>query len=164
MADGDFRGVRLEAPMLQDWVYLAHHMRDDERAQWEALTGMPYDADFAARGFANTPGVAFVLIGADNKPIVGGGFEEIRPKVWQTWMAGSPEGWGTNWRAITKYSRRLINDLFASGRAQRVQTYALESRKAAHQWYLRGLGQSYESTLPKFYSDGQSAVCYARVE
>lgn len=152
----------ITAPALQDFVWLAMHMREDERAQWEALTGMPYDADIAARGFANIPGVSFVLLDDEGRAFCAGGFEEIRPRVWQTWMAGTAEGWEQHWRAITKHSRRLMANLFESGRAQRIQTYALASRTAAHEWYRRGLQQQFEATHPCFFADGQAAVCYAR--
>lgn len=139
-------------------------MRPDEIAQWKALTGYEtYEPNSAALGFAMMQGPTFVLVGDDGVPVVAGGLEPIRPKVYQTWMVGTMDGWGKHWRAITKASRRLIDDLLASGEANRVQTMALTTRTEAHEWYRRGLGMDYEATLRGFFSDGSSAALFAKV-
>lgn len=152
-------------PSVMDLAWLAAHMREDERAQWCAVTGRAeYDADLAARTFAMTVGPMFCLYGDDAMPLCAAGFEEIRPGVWQTWMAGTPEAWETHWRTITKHTRRICEGLFADGVARRIQTYALASRRAAHVWYSRCMGQTYEGLHRSFYADGQDAVCYARTK
>lgn len=165
MADGcAIAGVRLATPIVGDFVYLAQNMRDDEIAQWLALTGAAdYNPDLCARGFLALTGPAFVLVGPDNLPVVAGGFEPIRPGVYQTWMAGTTAGWAKHWKAITRHSRRLVDGMLRDGVAQRVQTYALASRTAAHTWYERGLGQTFEGVHRSFFADGQDAVCYARI-
>lgn len=148
------------APTVMDLAYLAMHMREDEKAQWSALTGLPYDAELCARGMAAIPGPSWCLVGDDGMPLVVAGLEPIRPGVYQAWMAGTPEAWVTHWRSITKHCRRVFADLFAEG-AQRIQTLALESRKAAHVWYERGLLHRYEGTHAAYFADGQNAVHYA---
>jgi hypothetical protein len=165
MADGSaiiLPEVRVGFPTAFDLAWLAMHMRADEQAQWCALTGRgEYDADLCARGMAAIGGVSWCLYGRDGRPFCAGGFEEVRPKVWQTWMAGTDEGWKRHWRTITKEARRCMAGLFAHG-AQRIQTYALASRTEAHEWYRRGLLQDYEGTHRAFFADGQDGVCYAR--
>lgn len=154
--------IQLAAPIMEDLSFVARRMREDERAQWCALTGRDeYDPDLCARGLARLDGPAFCLV-SEGLPFCVGGFEPIRPGVYQTWMAGTPEGWEQHWRAITKHSRRLMAQLLATD-AHRVQTYALASRKQAHEWYARGLGQSFEAIHRCLFADGQDAVCYARV-
>jgi hypothetical protein len=166
MADGALtvHGVRLAVPIVEDFAYLARRMRPDEIAQWLALTGQAeYDPNTAARAFCAMQGVTFCLVDPTGLPIAAGGFEPVRPRVVQTWMVGTMEGWEQHWRAITKHARRLIDGLLTSGEAQRVQTYALASRTQAHEWYARGLGQTFEGTHRRFFADGQDAVVYAKV-
>lgn len=156
--------VRIGTPLVEDFAYLARRMRPDEIAQFLALTGQKeYHPDFAARAFLMTPGMSFVLVDRANLPFCAGGFEEVRPGVWQTWMVGTMEGWAKHWRAITKHSRKTMDFLFNEQGARRIQTYALASRKDAHEWYARGLKQEFEGLHRQFFADGQDAVCYARV-
>lgn len=167
MADGSrpATGLRLVRPLVEDVAYLSRRMREDEIEQWLALTGFAeYDPDRAARSIIATMGeVNFCLVDADERAIVVGGYDEIRPKVWQTWMVGTKEGWERHWRSITKAARRTMDSLLDSGRAHRVQTYALASRTAAHEWYRRGLGMTYEGTHRRHFASGADAVCYAKV-
>lgn len=154
---------RLSRPILEDFAFICRRMREDECAQWCALTGFEhYNPDLAARGLAVLTGPSFSLVDDQGLPYCVGGFEPIRPGVYQTWMAGTDAGWVHHWREITKQSRRLMDDLLAHD-AQRIQTYALASRTQAHEWYSRGLKQTFEGVHRRFFADGQDAVCYARV-
>lgn len=153
----------LGTPSLFDLAYVAAKMRDDEKAQWCAMTGFAtYDADIAARTFASTDGPSFCLYRHDGMPLVVAGLEPVRPGVFQTWMAGTPDAWSQHWLSMTKHCRRLFDSMFADGTARRIQTYALESRRAAHVWYARGLLLHLEGVHRAFFADGQNAVCYAR--
>lgn len=143
-------------------VYLCDRMRRDEVVQYEALTGFPYDPEVAAQGFINLPGIKFTVVGPDGYPAASGGYHEIIPAVWQSWMVGSEEGWKTSWRAITKASRWVIEGLFAGG-ARRLQTTALASRTCAIEWYTRSLGLKYEGTHKCFGAHGEDVVAFARV-
>lgn len=153
--------IHLGVPTVVDLAYLAEHMREDERAQWCALLGAEsYDSDIAARIFATTQGFAWCLY-EDDMPLVAAGLQPIQSGVYQTWMVGTADAWERHWRRITKECRRMFDGLLADGTARRIQTYALESRVFAHQWYAKGLGQHYEGTLAEWFTDGQNAVCYA---
>lgn len=167
MGDGSrtTAGVRMVRAAVEDVAYVSRRMRADEVQQWLALTGLPeYDPDVAARSIIATMGeLAFAIVDGDGRAIVVGGFDEIRPQVWQTWMVGSDEGWAQYWRSITKITRGAMGDLLASGRAHRLQTHALASRTAAQEWYRRGLGMTYEGTHRRHFADGSDAVCYARI-
>lgn len=153
----------LGAPTVMDLAWLAVNMRDDEKAQWVAMTGADYDADLAARGFAAIAGPAWCLYDdATRMPLAVAGLEPQRPGVYRAWMAATPGAWVTHWRTITKVCRRTFDAMLRDGSARRIETVALASRRAAHAWYDRGLGQRYEGTLDYFYADGQPAVIYAR--
>jgi hypothetical protein len=159
------REVTLGHPSALDIAWLCGAMRADEIQQWLALTGRTeYDADLAARGLLALAGPSFCLVDRSGIPFCAGGFEEVRPKVWQTWMVGTEDGWARYWRAITKYSVTLADNLLADGSAHRIQTYALASRERAHEWYERGLKMQFEATHRRFFADGQDAVCFARVQ
>lgn len=165
MADGNLQtGVRLAEPSVFDVGWLCQRMRSDEIAQWCALTGhATYDAELAARGVLATMGpFAFSILGDDNMPVVVGGFVETRPRVFQTWMVGTEEGWTSHWRSITKHAKRAMDALLKE-RAHRVETVALASREAAHAWYVGGLGMKQEATLRRYFSDGQDGVMFSKV-
>jgi hypothetical protein len=151
---------------LSDLLFVAHRMRDDEIEQYLAITGNEaYDPDDCVRSVLQVMGeVNFCMLDADGNPYCIGGYDEIRPKVWQTWMMGTPDGWKNHWRDITKLSRRTMDALLSSSRAHRVQCYALASRTEAHDWYRRGLGMTFEATVQKLFADGQDGVCYVKVK
>lgn len=143
--------------------YLCERMRPDEIEQYLALTGAKdYDPDVAARGFQNLNGLKFTVLGPDGLPVAAGGYEEVQPGVWNSWMVGSMEGWGTSWRSMTKATRWLMDGLFEMG-ARRLQTQALASRARAIEWYERSLGLQREGTLRKLGRDGEDVACFARV-
>lgn len=143
--------------------YLCERMRPDEVEQYLALTQhKDFDPDLAARVMMNTPGMKFTLVGDDGLPACAGGYEEILPGIWQSWMVGSVEGWGKNWRSITKGSRWLMDGLFQMG-ARRLQTSALASRTQALEWYERSLGLEREGVMRAFGRNGEDVVLYSKV-
>lgn len=162
MADGSARTIpliRFGPALLADLVFIAQRMRPDEVAQWCALTGRGYSADAMVRALANLP--ADVLVGRDNMPVLAGGIDTLRPGVGEAWMIGTLDGWAQYGVAITRWGRKILTSALASG-FHRVQTVALESRTAAHEWYERGLGMRREAVLPGYFADGQSGVMFAK--
>lgn len=148
----------------EDLLYLCKRMRADEIEQYLAITHAPsYDFRVAAVGMMNIPGVKFSLLGVDDLPVVAGGYEEVAPGVWQSWMVGTEDGWAKHWRSITKETRRLMDELLEAG-AVRLQTTALASRTLAHRWYTKGLGMQYEGTLRRMASGGRDVSMFARVK
>ena len=155
--------VRMGYPILEDFAYLARHMRPDEIDQFCAMTGVgEYNADIAARSLAAIPGYAWVLVGADGLPFLVGGFQPIRPGVYEGWLAGTMEGWQRHGFAITRICRRQMDALLREG-AHRVQIPALASRVAAHAWYERGLGMTREGRMPGYCADGRDAEMFGKV-
>lgn len=155
--------LRLAAPLLADFVRIARDMRPDEQAQFCAMRGLPgYDADIAARDLAATPGPAWVLVDGEGFAVLAGGFIPIRPGVYECWLAGSLAAWERHWRTFTRVCRRLMDELFANG-AHRIETVALASRTAAHDWYVRGVGMVCEGLRPGYCADGQDGIGFALV-
>lgn len=143
--------------------YLCDRMRPDEIEQYVALTHADsYDPEVAARGFMNTPGVKFTIVSRCGMPAAAGGYQEVMPGIWQSWMVGSVEGWAECWRSITKGSRWVMDGLFQMG-ARRLQTNALLSRTAAIEWYEQGLGLQREGVMRGMGRGGEDVVLYAAV-
>jgi hypothetical protein len=145
---------------FRDWhVYnICARMRQDEVEQYEALVGK-FNEEVAARGFINLPGVRFTLVDDNGIPIIVGGYYEIGTGVWQSWMAGSMEGWSSHWRSITKASRWLMERLFETG-ARRLQTIALADRTKTREWYERSLKLIHDGTWEGHGNAGETVVTY----
>jgi len=153
---------RLERLTLRDLIVLCAEMRPDEIDQFKALTGADeFDFEAAAAGMFNTPGIKFLLTNGDGKMLVAGGFEQVRPRVWHSWMTGTMGAWGDHWRSITEASRFVMDCLFEDG-AQRVETYALADRKAACKWYEAGLRMKLDGVMPNYAADGRDVAVYSR--
>jgi len=138
-------------------------MRPDEIEQYVALTNADFfDPDVAARGLMNIPGVKFTLAARDGFPIVSGGYQEVNPGVWLSWMVGSMDGWDKHWRSITKATRWLMDGLLAEG-ARRLETVVLSSRTKTIEWYERSLGMEFEGKKRAYCRDGQDLSMYVRL-
>ena len=163
MADGQSiaTGCRLSLPTLRDFAWVAERMRPDEIDQWTAKTGAAYHAEACAMAMANTAGPHFALVDAAGYPVGVGGFDPVRPGVYECWAAGTLEGWDAHWRAITLTCARMMRRLFADG-AHRIQTTALSSRTRAHEWYERGLSMHREGEHPGWFADGATGITFAR--
>jgi len=153
-------------PTTEDIFYVASNMRQDEIDQFLSITGYgKYDPnDFTASVLDCIGEIKFGLYDNDGTPYCVGGLIQVRAKVWQTWMAGTQEGWDKNWRSITKLSKRAIDDLLKSRLCNRVQCYSLHNRHKAQEWYRRGLGMDFESINHKFFADGQNAACHVKIK
>jgi hypothetical protein len=158
--------MNLVTPTVLDIYHIALRMRDDEQAQYLAWAQVEqYDPDEATRMVLSMMGeVNFALLDENGEAYCVGGFTESRPKVWQSWMMGTDDGWKNHWREITKASRRIMDTLLASDRCHRIHDYSLVTRTAAHRWYVKGLGMKFSHNEQKWFSDGQDAACYIRVK
>jgi len=142
-------------------MYLVERMRADEIAQYEAFFGA-FDPETAAAFFIAKPAPRVAIIDEEGFPVVAGGYEQIFPGVWSSWMLGTQQGWEKHWRTITKGSRWLIGQIMNSG-ARRVQTNVLTDRRKTCEWYMRGLGLSHEGDHPGFGLGGECVSDYALV-
>lgn len=140
--------------------YLCQNARADEINQMQALTGSLYDPDDAAVGFYMA-GPWRLAVSDGCKPIAAGGWQELFPGVFQSWMVGTQEGWDRHWRRIHQATRYLIQQMEDSGRVRRFQTNALASRRQACAWYER-LGLRYEGTMRGMGCGGEDVAVYGR--
>lgn len=152
----------LGVPTALDLCYLATRMRDDERLQFAALTGITRDiAENAGRTYVAARGPLFALYD-DTGAVMAGGFEPVRPGVFEAWAVGTPEAWRRHWREISLCCGRLVRRMLRE-QAHRIQLLAIPSRTAAHEWYERVLGLASEGIQKAAASDGGDLVMFARV-
>jgi hypothetical protein len=153
-------------PLLLDFVKCAILMPQDERDQVRAFSGEEFDIDGCAVGCYTQLGPKWVAKD-DNEPLVVGGFVPQRPGVWRDFLLTTPNAWlpGNAFR-ITLGCRRVMNAMFKSGEAHRLECIVPESRISSRpelvEWY-RVLGYQQEATLRAYLADGSNAVVFARV-
>jgi hypothetical protein len=149
---------------FRDWhaYEVAMELRPDEIQQLVILSGATeYDFEIAARGWINMPGPKFTLM-RDGKPYCIGGFHEVVPGVWQSWMAGTDEGWSKHAKSITRGALWLRENIIDNvPNARRFQTTVLSCRAQATEWYERHLGLKYEGTAKDFAVEGLDIAWYA---
>lgn len=150
------------SPTLDVLSYLCARARPDEVEQYRELTFREYDPDEAAVGFWRGGKWALALALPTGEPAAAGGFEEVQPGVWQSWMVGTEKGWREGWIDIHRGTRFLIEKLVDSGLAHRLQTTALLKRSDACRWYER-LGMEFEGVMRGYSATGLDVAMYGRV-
>lgn len=144
-------------------IYICDRMREDEIAQYIVLSGhTKYDPEQAALEFMSLSGPKLTIVGPDGYPAASGGYHEVFPGVWQSWMCGTQQGWETSWRSLTKGTRWLMDSLFDRG-ARRLQTTALASRTKAIKWYIDGLKMEPCGTMKAFGINGEDVAMFQRI-
>lgn len=153
---------RLEPATLCDLIEVCAQMRPDERDQYVALSGaVLYDFERAAASLYATGGVRFLLVSGAGERLAVGGFEDIRPGVWRSWLVATPAAWGRHWRSLTEASRFVADCLFEDG-AHRIEDVMLADRERAGWWCQRGLGMQLDGILPNYAADGRDVAVYSR--
>jgi len=109
---------------------------------------MPWDVDEVAINLFNRGGMKWVLLEGDT-PVCAAGVSHVVNGVWESWMVGTMSNWDKYWRSITKYTRRIINEILKV-EATRVQIYVLATRSKTCEWYIRGLKMKFEGRMHGF--------------
>lgn len=148
-------------PTLFDFIEVCYALPADEREQYEAFSGRPYDPNVVATQFFLKDCPKWVLC-ADDKPIAVAGFVCIRPGVWEDWMFSTPAAWDKHWRTVTKKVREVMNGMLVKD-AHRLQCISLKSRIQAHKWY-RVLGLVLEGELEGYGVNGENALIFKRMK
>lgn len=153
--------LKLAKPMLMDYIAICHQLPDDQRHQWAALNGEPYDPETVALEVASRAGPRWVLVDQCGVPVMLGGFQMLAPGVWQDWLLSTELAWTRYPKAATRVCRQQIN-LMLETEAHRVQATCLASRQRVRDWY-RLVGYQYEGRLRRAAANGEDVVIYARV-
>ncbi len=146
---------------LIDIISVCAEACEDEREQYQAFTGREFDPDTAAREIAAKDGPSWTIC-VDEKPVIVGGFDFMRPGVWQDWMVSTRQAWGATARMPVSRRVRRVMDRMLETEAHRLQCISLRSRIQAHKWY-RVLGLRQEAALEAYGAEGEDAILFARV-
>lgn len=155
--------LRVDTPTALDLAFLAQRMRGDEFRQFTGLTGIDRDVgDAAGRAAIGCRGPVWCIYDGP-APIMAGGFDPIRPGVFEVWGIGTPAGWHDHGAMISRTAARFCRRMLDTGRAHRLQIQALADRPQAHEWYRRALRMQHEATLSRAAADGGDLLIFARV-
>jgi hypothetical protein len=154
-------------PYLLDFLSAAARMPEDERDQLKRFTGHDYDVDGIAIGNYTVEGPKWVAKTDEGLVLAVGGFVPQRPGVWRDFMLTTPEAWlPEHALKLTRACRRIMDAMFISGQAHRLECVAplsrVESRKELESWY-KVLKYKREATLQGYCADGYPAVLFSRV-
>lgn len=154
-------------PLLGDFLYAAIHMPQDEREQIEALVGQKYDIDAVAVGNFMVPGPKWVAK-VDDTVLCVGGFKQQRPGVWRDYMLTTPLAWEKKYAfTVTRTCRRLMDTMFATQQAHRIECIApaarLAKRPELERWY-KFFNYERESIRFGYCADGSDAIAFVRTE
>lgn len=162
MADGTPQSsVILRTCTLADLWLVCRNMRQYDVDEFMADSGAEqWNFETAAIALANKRGVRFCLALPNGDPLACGGFDEMTPGNWQSWLIGTEDGWRGHWRSITKATIGAFDSLFASG-ARRVQVNTLESRSEAIRWYTQSLHMTHEGVWRGYGANGENFAQFA---
>lgn len=150
--------ITLRDPTLLDVLAMCLQMPAEERQQYEAFTGVPYDPDSAAVEAWSWGGPRWAAVDENDVPAAVGGFIRQRKGVYRTWFFAPESMWPVHGRELTRVVRRLISAMLASD-AHRIETIALASRKRACQWYST-IGLWQESVQRGYGVGGEDAAVF----
>lgn len=148
-------------PYLLDFIRVCMRMPQDERDNFEALTGEKFNVDSVALGNYTVQGPKWV-IKDDEEPICIGGFVPQRPGVYRDFMINTPESFEKHWFTVTRFARRAMDGMLRGG-AHRLECISHHSRAKAFRWY-DVLGYNKEATLYGYCANGADAVLFSRVK
>lgn len=142
-----------------DFLMVCQELREDERRQIEASTGVPYDFKKVVELMCMAPAPRWAVL-EDGKPIALIGYTQQRPGVWRDWMLSTDAVWKKP-IAITRICRLIMKTMEDNG-AHRLECISMASREMAHKWY-RSVGLKFEGILQKWGANGEDAMIFARL-
>ncbi len=149
---------------LVDILIVCRNLPQDEIDQIEAFSGDPFDAQNMAVQVMSMPGPKWTCIEKEKgEPIVVAGFFQIGPTIWRSFMLASDLAWDEYGMEVTLHSRAAVKKLIRGEQHIRLETMCLASRDKALEWYPK-IGLEYESTLPGYGVNGESAVLYTAIQ
>lgn len=153
-------------PMLIDFISVAQRLPQDEIDQIEAMTGRQFEIDGVAIGAYTVQGPKWAAkIG--NRALSVGGFNQERPGVWRDFMMNTPESFAPeNYVQLTRHCRRIMNMMFKSGSAHRLECIVPLSRITARpelvRWY-KAVGYTQEAVMQAYLANKYPAVMFSRI-
>lgn len=143
---------------LIDTALCALKLVQEDREQWEELTGRPYDADAIALECWGYAGPKWAICDEEGMPLAAAGCRLMRPNVYQSWFLSGEELW-THGKKVTEITRKVMLQMLETG-AHRIETLCLERRQKTRAWYVQ-VGLHFEAEFVNYGATGAGAVQYA---
>lgn len=149
--------MTLAKPSFEDLLYVASHMRADDKMEVFATRWNDDPAALAADAM-NPVLTPFAWIASKENPIAAIGAYPAWPGVWNIWMFATDEFPKISLSLSKFVKRRFMPRLKEVG--HRGQCYSHEDHHNAHRW-LEAMGGEREGTLKAFGKDGKDFHIYA---
>lgn len=151
--------IKLRAPTLVDFLYVAHRLPPDEAELYTEMSGLRFEADRVAAQLFLDACRCWAFVDKYDAPVALGGYTSAGDGVWKSWFMATGEAWHPHGIEVTDRVREIIVGMLADESVQRLETATLATRTRARAWYER-IGLSYDSTACKASASGQDIVTY----
>jgi hypothetical protein len=149
-------------PLLADYIQVALHLPEVEKRNWVALfEGGAFDPDECAIRCAAMAGPKWALIHPQGHALAVGGLFGLQKGVWQEWLLATGECWQKHAFTATRHCKKIMDLMFETGEAHRIQCVSLAEKTKAHEWY-RILGFRFEGTLRHYGVNREDCMMFAR--
>lgn len=149
---------------LVDLLMVCDDLPVSEIQQIEAFSGSAFDSEATALQVMSMTGHRWTCYDlASSEPLVVAGFNRIGATIWRSFMLATNKAWDEHGVEITLHCRRAVKDLMRGQQHIRLETMCLQSRTKARNWYP-SIGLEYESTLPAYGANGETAVLYVKTQ
>jgi hypothetical protein len=147
---------------LADCVFVCTNMREDDFRETSTLTSTK-TRDEMAKAIFKQGGESYTIFNNKKEPVlIGGAFYE-NPKVATIWLYATDNISLRDWWVTTKFIKGLIQLMFNSGIAHRVQAQSIGWRHVAHEW-LQSIGLKKEGHLKGFSEDGYDVLIFGKAK
>lgn len=146
-------------PKPDEITYVCLHLREKSK---EDIFGAAFDdLDEFRHAMVNTPGHKWVGYHA-GLPAAIFGAHPIHKGVWGLFGFGT-DAWQKIWRPVTRVAREELISTFEAVGAHRAHCVSPAHHTDTHAW-LKLLGATVETPMPKYGKDGQDYVMFAWIK
>jgi len=147
---------------LTDCAYVCTNMREECFRETSSLTS-DKTRDEIAKTIANHNGESYTIYNRQNEPVIIGGAFYSNPRVATIWLIATDKISLRDWWNVTKFIMELIEVMFETGAAHRVQAQSIGWRLHAHKW-LQKIGLEKEGHLKGFSEDGYGVLIFGKTK
>ena len=147
---------------LADCTYVCANMREEDFKETASLTSAK-TKDEMAKVIFNQGGESYTVFNRNKEPVLIGGAYYDNPKVATIWLFATDKISLRDWWVTTTFIGHLMEVMFESGVAHRIQALSIGWRLHAHKW-LQKIGLTKEGHLKGFSEDGYDVLIFGKVK
>ena len=145
---------------LADCAYVCTNMRDEDFRETSSLTSAK-TKDEMAKVILGQGGESYTISNKNKEPVLIGGAYYDNPKVATIWLIATKNISLRDWWVTTTFITELMEVMFESGVAHRIQAQSIGWRLHAHKW-LQRIGLIKEGHLKGFSEDGYDVLIFGK--